>query len=782
MKLQITNSRFVQLSDTDVEISSIPISSCGITYNDDLELIRFVADGYTSKMLYSELTELLDDSGSVIVQSSYLEVKTSVSTAALSAGGGGGGGGDASAANQATIIAKLSHTISADETGNSTKITLGAAEEFEGAWENVLDYTTVSVAVLGTNITDGTLYIEASQDGGTVVNSVPFPISNTTFQLPKVWNVVESHIRIRYVNGAIPMTGNFQLQTKYSNGQDLGLAQAAGDTINANTAVQIVKAILTGTDPNNSYNNGVVSGISNANSSIVNLGISESFTGVWKPLSGFHGITVLVDGTSAGTSDGTLYMEFSHDGITTHRSISVPVGDVTSASPRTLGTVGGCFRVRYVNGTTAMTSFDLQTMFHTVQPTLISRLSSQLNGDEDVTNVRAVITSQQPNGDFRYEPHNGVALSTTANLAGDASYQSAWIDTDGYNSIELFIASDQISSDRGIQVEFTDNLSGTPTIRENIHYTFTDKDVIRGFLDIFLPPRMVGFRIEYENGSTPQTSFLLQCDLKINGNPERFNTGGALIISDFSTEVALGNVPNHIGDTKYGVVRNLDAADTDSTIWSMADDDGVSQLARKTFPSVSSTLYMASSSGSDTAKEITIIYNDANNVLREVSVDLNGQTSVDTGVTALDVNVAYISEPDGSLSGDVFFTLTDNFSAGGIPNTLSDTIAHISASNGRTQQATIRVPANSQLVIENIYIALTRASGSASSATVNLNYKPAGKAWFVLRPFICTTNNIIDKKESLVFGAGDFIEFSTDVVSDTDTSLSAIFKYEIVKL
>ena len=238
------------------------------------------------------------------------------------------------------------HVISTDETGNSTKTLLTSSATYTGAWEDVTNFSTVAVALIGSLATDGTLYIESSQDGGSVVNSVPYPISDTSFALPIIWNVVESHIRIRYVNGTTAQTGTFQLQTKYSNAQELGLSQSAGDTISTTTACQVTKAIGTGTNPDGGYENQVHSGTDAANSSVVNLGISASFTGTYTDITGFHGITVLADGTSAGTADGTLFMEFSHDGVTAHRSISVPVTDITAASPRTLGPIEGAVDTR----------------------------------------------------------------------------------------------------------------------------------------------------------------------------------------------------------------------------------------------------------------------------------------------------------------------------------------------------------------------------------------------------------------------------------------------------
>jgi hypothetical protein len=325
-------------------------------------------------------------------------------------------------------------------------------------------------------------------------------------------------------------------------------------------------------------------------------------------------------------------------------------------------------------------------------------------------------------------------------------------------------------------------LSGTPAVRESHFFTFSQSDVDKGFLELEFPPKLVGYRVVYTNGSVTQTSFLIQSDLKTNGDNARYNSGGALITGDFKKEVALGNIPNYLGGSKFGLVQDLDGADAESTVWALANDTEVNKVVRKTFPTASGTLYMCSTSASDTAKEITLQYHDANNIKQSVSVDLNGQTSVDCGVTALDCNVAFITEPDGALVGDIFITLTDNFSAGGVPNTLSDTIAFIPQAAGRTQQATMRVPADTNLLLETMYITCARASGSDGSAVVYLRHKPAGKAWYVLRPYVITNQNIIDRKEDLTFGEGDFIEITVDDISDADTTINVVFDYELVQI
>ena len=130
-------------------------------------------------------------------------------------------------------------------------------------------------------------------------------------------------------------------------------------------------------------------GVLTNNSSDTNLTAATSlaYTGHWQNLSGFEGISVLVDGTASGTVGGTLQMQFSHDGITAHRNIAVVNIDITDVLPRTLGVVAQYFRVIYT-ADSDLTSFSLQTMLHNTQVNLVSRMDTTLQGTEDVMMVR----------------------------------------------------------------------------------------------------------------------------------------------------------------------------------------------------------------------------------------------------------------------------------------------------------------------------------------------------------------------------------------------------------
>jgi hypothetical protein len=485
--------------------------------------------------------------------------------------------------------------------------------------------------------------------------------------------------------------------------------------------------------------------------------------------------------------DGTMTFEFLSDagGTDVVRTLVVPYtasnGYQLFAAPAFTNYV----RYEFNNN-----SGSDQTDFYFTTKLLTTSLSPQtLRADGFIasammTNLtRSIVTGQQPDGDYVNNKADGLAFNTSTPLGIGATYTSPWVDTDGYNVIQIHIESDVVSDDRGIDVQFTNNVQGTPSplIVEEFFYTFSQKDIDRGYLELDFPTKMDGFRFIYTNGSVAQSSFIIEADLRTNATPNRYSTGGALIVGDFKKEVALGNVPNYTGSSKFGLVTTTDAADPERTVWAMANDDAINVLDRKTFPTATGTLHMASTNSGDTAKEITIVYCDANNIKRVVTGNLNGQTPVSLGVTAIDANTAFITEPNGSLLGDVYISLNSSYTSG-VPTTLSDTICFIPQADGRSQQATFRVPNNTRMLLETVYITITRASGSPGSALIKLKHKPNGKAEYTLRPYSCTTSNIIDRKEDLVFEQGDLIEFTVANVSDTDTDVNVVFDYELLEI
>ena len=90
--------------------------------------------------------------------------------------------------------------------------------------------------------------IDVSTNGGTTFATIPNAVGDATFAVPRILNIVESYVRIRYVNGTTAQTGTFSLQTKYSNGQELALLSSVGGSVTGETPTQVNKSIIAGYD------------------------------------------------------------------------------------------------------------------------------------------------------------------------------------------------------------------------------------------------------------------------------------------------------------------------------------------------------------------------------------------------------------------------------------------------------------------------------------------------------------------------------------------------------
>ena len=529
------------------------------------------------------------------------------------------------------------------------------------------------------------------------------------------------------------------------------------------------------------YSPAVRSTVDTGNSTTAALNAAGVFTGSWTDVEVWNGISVILNGTSASTAPGTLVMQFSQDGITVTKPITVPVGDIGGViPPRTLGTIAKYFRVVYTNGGVAQTTFSLQTMLHTSQVNPVSRLDDGFD-NEDVINVRAALTGEQPDGDYVNGKADGTAFSYETPLLAGGSYDSGWIDTDGWISIELFISTDQLSAIGGIVVEFTDDVQGPQTVRATQTFAYREVDVEKNYLQLDIPTRLDGFRVRYTNGASNQGSFFISADLRTNATPLRTNQSGALVTTDFEIEVALGNIPNHTNGTKFGSVLDIDNADpTPATIW-RAGDSG-STFRRKTFATVAANLWVASTDNTDTA-DITLIINDASNALVTATVTLTGQTPVDTGVSALDCNTAYISGNDQTLSGNVWVTNANNFVApgvgGGVPNDPTEVQAYIPQIDGRTQQAVYRVPADTTMVIREFHASMLAGTGQASAKVKVLVCKP-NESWYTLRPYLMSSNFSLERPELITLPAGTFVEVVLDDVASNNTDTTVIFNYDLI--
>lgn len=220
------------------------------------------------------------------------------------------------------------------------------------------------------------------------------------------------------------------------------------------------------------------------------LGSSATFTGTWKEVVEYQSISVLVDGTSTGlAAAGILKLQFSQDGVSVSREITISVARVSDVAPRTLGIIAKYFRVEYVNGSIALATLNIQTILHSSQVELVSRLDQSLDGNEDVHNIRAVITGEDPDGEFRnvivtrsgnfdvtigdandsytsrVSPAQSLKVANQINLVGDA-FDSNALNTTQWTTNELNGAT-LVNNDGEIQLNTNTTANGNVNLTTN---------------------------------------------------------------------------------------------------------------------------------------------------------------------------------------------------------------------------------------------------------------------------------------------------------------------------
>lgn len=373
-----------------------------------------------------------------------------------------------------------------------------------------------------------------------------------------------------------------------------------------------------------------------------------------------------------------------------------------------------------------------------------------------------------------------IAVAHVVDIEVGGCYVSEWIDSDGWNSIELFVKASTKSEFLGMQIEYTDNVQATtPLIKAIKQYTYSDDDVARGFDDIRVSTILDGFRIIYANGSVTQTEFFLEISLRVASDNNRYNRGGALLTSDFVSDVAFGLVSNYSFVTKFGRVLAMDAVDSARDIWSLADDAQSPRSDTKTFPSVASEFFLASSSASDTAVTVRVSYLSEIGEARETDVALNGQTPVSLGFTALDVNRMEVISAVGAV-GKIYCITANNFSAG-VPVTISQTVAFIEAGYNQTQQLHYTVPLNKRLLIPQYNLSISRSSGAVGSSIIRLYVKPNGRARVIKREFFPTTGASVDEDHSvIVVEPLSQVTWQLYEVSDNVTNCVGYWNYELI--
>lgn len=640
------------------------------------------------------------------------------------------------------------HRISAD---NSTTSLLGAGASFTGVWEDVTNYTSVAVAILGSVATDGVLYFDLSTDGGSTFASIPNNVSDVTFDLPKILNVVESHVRIRYVNGATPQTGIFSIQTKYSNGQELGLLGSVDSNVTNDTPTQLMKSVIVGEELDGNLNQtGIYKNVSLLQNDALKVGIPPtSLFQASRPTDPTipSGASITIHPTlntepnvidsgwiaTASYGAGSLINIISDTALDAYlmnssddlgNNIQGDQSPTLAAAAGIAATIGApffdnYFRVVVVNtsGVSATEYSVKATGNQTAVSPVFSSLEQNVFGFFPAPLSRSVQMGRDPNNNYVNSRSGGYvdAATTQTPLGIGGVFNSGCIYVNGYSQLSLELLSDVTGVLTGTW--YTDEACTNATRTLTIPYSTENE-----FIPISSPTFGNYLEVTYTNGSVAQSNFHMAIKFQNNAisgfvlgldTPIAPNAVANLqrVVNSADLDRNRDKIIGQGSHRKFGY--NETVGGSSEVIWAGAYIDGILNY---TFPQAAETVRVkAGGNANDTSAGTgarTILISGLDENWDEVveSVTLNGTSaSAATTATFFRINSAETLTV-GSYGGDNAGNIV-------IENTSSlDELAYIPSGLGNTQQAIYTVPADKTAFITKIKISV----GQGNSADIRL--------------------------------------------------------------
>lgn len=130
------------------------------------------------------------------------------------------------------------------------------------------------------------------------------------------------------------------------------------------------------------------------------LSAGATFTGQWVRIAPYNTVTVAVKTDQAGT----LYMEFSPDGVNNDSSLSFSVAAGVNEVHR-LTVTRLYYRTRFTNTSGSdQTYFRLQTLFGSNQPPLTAPLNGTIQSDSDSMTTRSIVYGETDGGIYKAVP------------------------------------------------------------------------------------------------------------------------------------------------------------------------------------------------------------------------------------------------------------------------------------------------------------------------------------------------------------------------------------------
>lgn len=315
----------------------------------------------------------------------------------------------------------------------------------------------------------------------------------------------------------------------------------------------------------NNHPTGIV--VSDANSRTGELAGSGTFVGEWEDIRKYAETTVNVFGTPS-VAPGTLFFEYSPDGVNADVSVPYVLSGPQSFVPLPLRTVLPYFRIRYTNGATALTALRITTVYHWESAKHITRVINQvIDENEPVENIRAFIGGKSPDGPFTNVPASGVATLNSSNtpLGSGGVFTGTVISTLGFVAASVAVKSNQNSASMGIVFSFYADLLGTRLLKTAV---FTYGSAPNG--TAFQVPAISGpyMRVSYTNGAVAQSTFELLTTLSVTAPPSDVLSISETINANTAAQITKSSI---VGQQENGVYANSKLSNSGSQMVAIAD-------------------------------------------------------------------------------------------------------------------------------------------------------------------------------------------------------------------
>lgn len=299
--------------------------------------------------------------------------------------------------------------------GNTTSTPLAPSASFTGTCEDVRKYSEITVNLFGApTVAAGQLFFEFGPSCANLDVSVPYTLTGPTAFVPLPLRVVLPFFRVRYINGGTNLT-TLRLTTSYHWQTSKHITRVINQSIDENEPVEMVRSIQGGKSPDGPYTNLPATGVVASQSTNALLGIGGVFnaSGTIVSTLGYLAASVSVKSNFNSAAQGLEFQWFADlAGARSLGMTSFTYGSAPNLTSVQVPIKGPYYRVKYTNGASAQTTFELvSSLLVTAPPADVLPISSTITGNNAASIVKAHVTGLTESGAY-----SDVALSNSSSL------------------------------------------------------------------------------------------------------------------------------------------------------------------------------------------------------------------------------------------------------------------------------------------------------------------------------------------------------------------------------